>query len=74
MLACRGAWEYEQHNQGVWGRQVTQVLPGIGAGECMGLMEEEMSMKEAREVILGAIRTVLGGEHTLPDPDMDVGY
>ena len=47
--------------------------PGWGMGECMGLMvEDDMSSKEAREGILGAIRTVMGGEHTFPDPSMDV--
>jgi hypothetical protein len=36
------------------------------------MMDEEMSTKEAREGILGAIRATKTGEFTLPDPGMDV--
>ena len=34
--------------------------------------EDDMTTREAREGILGAIRVVMGGEHTYPDPCMDV--
>ena len=43
-------------------------FPGWGVIEQQG---DEMSTKEAREGILGAIRTVMGGQYTLPDPEMD---
>jgi hypothetical protein len=39
---------------------------------CVEMMDEEMSIKEAREGILGAIRDTKTGEFTLPDPGMDV--
>ena len=35
-------------------------------------MDEELSTKEAREGILGMIRTTMRGEFTLPDPSMDM--
>ena len=43
------------------------------AGEGLGIMEEDdITTRRAREGIMCAIRLVMGGNHTLPDPCMDV--
>ena len=39
-----------------------------GTGEFVEMLDEELSTKEAREGILGAIRATTSGEFTLPDP------
>ena len=38
----------------------------------MGVVDDELSTKQAREGILGAISTTMSGLFTLPDPSMDV--
>ena len=37
-----------------------------GTGEFVEMLDEELSTKEAREGILGAIRATMSGEFTLP--------
>jgi hypothetical protein len=38
----------------------------------MDMQEEDMTTKDAREGILAAIKTVMGANLTLPDPELDV--
>jgi hypothetical protein len=39
---------------------------------CVEMMDEEMSIKEARQGILGTIRATKTGEFTPPDPGVDM--
>ena len=43
-----------------------------GTGESVEMLDHELTTKDAREGILGAIRATMSGEFTLPDPSMDV--
>jgi hypothetical protein len=46
--------------------------PGWGSLDSVEMVDYELTTKDAREGILGAIRATMSGEFTLPDPDMDV--